>query len=185
MAFLDFSETLARLLFEYFTPKNASFSVSVQKSYLRCDLSTITKKTLTGCSQTSGVWKEKKCVQVSEFEWMRTGSGGAELMLGGLYKHNANIQNKAKKHIVNMTNIVVSGWQPKNKSHATSLKCRFWCCMTEMYLSTYKRGLKKKIDFIAALFDLQMKWMMVLCLRLGFAAQGLPPSYVSSSTWSL
>lgn len=39
---------------------------------------------LTGCSQTRGVWKEKKCVQVSEFESMRTGSGGAESMLGGL-----------------------------------------------------------------------------------------------------
>lgn len=48
---------------------------------------------LTGCSQTRGVWKEKKCVQVSASESMRTGSGGPEPMLGGLYKHNVHIQN--------------------------------------------------------------------------------------------
>lgn len=38
----------------------------------------------TVCSQTSGVWKEKKCVQVSRLESMSTGSGGDKLVLGGL-----------------------------------------------------------------------------------------------------
>ena len=52
---------------------------------------------LTCCSHTSGVWNEKKCVQVSALESMRTGSGGAEPMLGGLYEHNAHIQNIAKR----------------------------------------------------------------------------------------
>lgn len=42
------------------------------------------RRTLTGCSQTRGVWKENRCVQVSALESMRTGSGGAEPMLDGL-----------------------------------------------------------------------------------------------------
>lgn len=33
------------------------------------------------------------CVQVSAFESMRTGSEGAEGMLGGLWEHNINIKN--------------------------------------------------------------------------------------------
>lgn len=49
--------------------------------------------TLTCCSHTRGVWKEKKCVQVSELESMRTGSGGVELMVEGLTKHRADTQN--------------------------------------------------------------------------------------------
>ena len=57
---------------------------------------------LTGCSHIRGVWTEKKCVQVSEFESMRTGSGGAESMVGGLRRLKANIQNTANenKHVV-------------------------------------------------------------------------------------
>lgn len=47
---------------------------------------------LTGCSQTNGVWKAKKCVHVSVFEPISTGSEGAELMLAGLHKQN--IQSK-------------------------------------------------------------------------------------------
>ncbi|TNN36718.1 hypothetical protein EYF80_053119 [Liparis tanakae] len=44
-------------------------------------------QTAAPAGQTSGVWKEKKWVQVSVSVSMRTGSGGAEPMLGGLYKH--------------------------------------------------------------------------------------------------
>lgn len=60
-------------------------------------LHTINTHILTGCSQTRCVWKEKKCVQVSALEPVRTGSGGDEPMLGGLQKHNINIQIIAKK----------------------------------------------------------------------------------------
>lgn len=82
--------------------KKMFFMKQAGRTESHCTLIYLTGKytnILTGCSQTSGVWKEKKCVQVSAFESMRTGSGGAEPMLGGLYKHNGNIQNISKTHI--------------------------------------------------------------------------------------
>lgn len=90
------------------------------------------KTILTVCSQTSGVWKEKKCVQVSAFESMRTGSGGAKPMFGGLYKHKAHIQNIVKKTSQQMLCVArrqgtVCGWvlglsPPPSQSSGESLR---------------------------------------------------------------
>lgn len=62
---------------------------SLVPTWIRLISLEFTEDILTVCSQTCAVWNEKKCVQVSESELIRTGSGFAEAIFGGLWSRRA------------------------------------------------------------------------------------------------